>query len=197
VWTDGSETCRKTESNVGKLPSGQSECPIARFHGTLLNRLVSNIARSDVMSVKLYRTALNWSVRLSALLTLALIVCAVTGCRRGPTNKSQQTQVVYTAVTNPVRELCTDDSESRTESFSVPVVRFEGSRILLNSAEVSAKSLREWALQKYGNLPEKVIRVQFSDDDQHAANQALLPIVTALPDLHVRRAPFSFSCHKL
>jgi hypothetical protein len=42
---------------------------------------------------------------------------------------------------NPIGEMCTDDSESRTEYFDVPVVRFEGPRILLNGVTTSANDL--------------------------------------------------------
>jgi hypothetical protein len=121
------------------------------------------------------------------------------GCRKvgEPAQKSQMPHVAFMTMTNPVRELCTDDTESRTDYFSVHVVRFENPHIWLDGKTMTADSLRKWTLQTYGLLPEKVLRVQFSDKDEPMATQVLLPIVAALPDIQVRRAPFSFTCPKL
>ena len=90
-----------------------------------------------------------------------------------------------------------DDSESRTEYFSVHIVRFVGPQIWLDGTTVTSEALRRWTIQRYGNLPEKVLRVQFSDIDEQAATKALLPIVATLPDVHIRRAPYPFDCPKL
>jgi hypothetical protein len=121
------------------------------------------------------------------------------GCRKvyDPAKKPQMSQVAFLVVTNPVRELCTDDTGSKTDYFNVHLVRFENLRIWLDGKTTTADSLRKWTLQTYRHLPEKVLRVQFSDKDEPMATQVLLPIVAALPDIQVRRVSFSFTCPKL
>jgi len=127
-----------------------------------------------------------------------LISSVVLGCWKANTpRETQGAQVPYEFVANPVGEMCTDDTESRTEYFNVPVVRFEGSRIELNGTATSANDLREWALKKYANLPEQAVWVQFSQESKPTADRALLPIAMALPRLQIRRAEFAFSCPKL
>lgn len=54
----------------------------------------------------------------------------VLGCwKKAAIERTQDAQIAYRPVLNPIGEMCTDDSESRTEYFNVPVVRFEGSGI--------------------------------------------------------------------
>jgi hypothetical protein len=127
-----------------------------------------------------------------------LISSTVTGCRKETViKKAQETQVPYQAVANPIGEMCTDDSESRTEYFDVPVVRFEGPRILLNGVTTSANDLLAWAQKRCTKLAEQALWVQFSSDNKLSADRALLPVAKALPRLQIRRADFNFSCPKL
>lgn len=131
-------------------------------------------------------------------LVASLLLTLGGGCSQGNyARKAQKSQVAYTIISDPVRELCTDDSESRTEYFSVHLVRFVGPLVWLDGTPVTAEALQRWTIQKYGNLPEKVLRVQFSQADEHAATQALIPILASLPDVHIRRAPYPFTCPKL
>ena len=150
------------------------------------------------MSARRCGIGVNRSIRTTVFVTTLSVLLGAVGCRKSDSGRrTQPARVAYTVITNPVRELCTDDSESRSEFFSVNLVRFEGRKIRLDGTEVTSEYLRQWTLRKYENLPEQVLRVQFQDRDEQFANQALLPIVTALPQLHVRRAPFAFSCPKL
>jgi hypothetical protein len=121
----------------------------------------------------------------------------VIGCWKGAnTQTAQVTQVPYRPVANPIAEMCTDDTESITDYFNVPVIRFEGPRIELNGTSTSANDLLTWALKRYTNLPEQAVWVQFSPENKPTADQALLPIVKALPRLQIRRADFNFRCPK-
>lgn len=142
---------------------------------------------------------LQSNARLAALyLGCCLAPSVFIGCWKGTvTEGSQAPQVLYRPVTNPIAEMCTDDTESRTDYFNVPVIRFEGSRIELNGTSTSANDLLTWALKRYTNLPEQAVWVQFLPDNKLAADQALLPIVKALPRLQIRRADFNFTCPKL
>lgn len=137
--------------------------------------------------------------RLTALIsTSCLISSVVIGCGKWTvTERTQSAEVPYLSVANPVAEMCTDDTGSRTDYFNVPNVRFEGSRILLNGTTTSANDLLAWALKKYTNLPEQAMWVQFSPENKLTADQALLPIAKALPRLQIRRAEFMFFCPKL
>jgi hypothetical protein len=120
------------------------------------------------------------------------------GCRKETISaRSQAPQVLYRPVANPTAEMCTDDTESRTDYFNVPVIRFNASRIELNGASTTANDLLTWAVAKYANLPEQAVWVQFLPSNQVAADQALLPIVKALPRLQIRRADFNFRCPQL
>jgi hypothetical protein len=105
--------------------------------------------------------------------------------------------VPYQAVANPIWEMCTDDTGSRTEYFNVPVVRFEGPRILLNGVTTSADDLLAWAQKRYSKLAEQAVWVQFSSDNTLSVDHALLPIAEALPRLQIRRVDFNFNCAKL
>jgi hypothetical protein len=100
---------------------------------------------------------------LSALIfAYCLVFGTVTGCRKETAiRRTQETRVPYLAVANPIREMYTDDSESRTEYFDVPVVRFEGPRILLNGVTTSANDLLTWAQKRYTKLAEQAVWVQF------------------------------------
>jgi hypothetical protein len=141
---------------------------------------------------------LERNVQTILLVTVACTIFGAIGCKSGrTTRRMEQPRVPYSDIENPARELCMDDSESPTPYFDVHVARFEGSEILLDEKLVTPKSLREWVLREYGNMPEQVLRVQFKDEDEQVVSQALRPLVKAMPNLHVRRAPFSFSCPKL
>jgi len=137
--------------------------------------------------------------KLTAITTAFLIALGnVIGCRNeNGTQGTAEVQVSYRAVQNPVSEMCTDDSESRTEYFNVPLVRFDGPRISLNGRPTSASELLAWAQAKYTNLPEQAVSVQFSPDNKVNADNVLLPIAEALPRLQLRRADFTFRCPKL
>ena len=137
--------------------------------------------------------------RLVALyLGCCLAFSVFTGCRKETvTEGSQAPRVLYRPVADPTAEMCTDDSESRTDYFNVPVIRFDGSRIELNGTSTTANDLLTWAVGRYTNLPEQAVWVQFSPENRPTADQALIPIVRALPRLQVRRADFNFTCPKL
>lgn len=151
------------------------------------------------MRVKLCMTRVRSSSRLAAMAVASLLIPnVVLGCSKAGTRQEpRQPRLVYQSVANPVREMCTDDTESRTEYFNVPVVRFEGSIIRLNGLVTSANDLREWALRKYKNLPEQAVWVQFTQENQNTADDALVPIHMALPRLQIRRTEFTFVCPKL
>jgi hypothetical protein len=150
------------------------------------------------MNLKLWMRV-DHGTRIAALTVAScLILSVVLGCRKEKAlQESQQPKVTYRSVANPLLEMCTDDSESRTEYFNVPVVRFEGSAIRLNGKSTSANDLQDWAMRKYRNLPEQAVWVQFLDVDEVSADQALLPIAMVLPSLQIRRADFSFYCPRL
>jgi hypothetical protein len=150
------------------------------------------------MHVRHCEEGINQNSRFVLLALSLLVSLGNTGCRKVKiVQETPRARVAYTAITNPVEELCTDDSGSRTGYFSVHLVRIAGSRIWLDGTAITSEALRQWTVQTYGQLPEKVLRVQFADADEQAATQALLPIIEQLPDLRVRRAPFSFTCPKL
>jgi hypothetical protein len=104
---------------------------------------------------------------------------------------------MFEEVQNPLRELCTDDTLSRTEYVNVPLVRMEGTKIALNGASVSAKDLLDWAQKKYKNLPEQALWVQGVPDNSAIAERVLLALVQSLPHLQLRKVAPQFACPKL
>jgi len=105
-----------------------------------------------------------------------------------------QAQVVFEPVTDPVRELCTDDSSHRTDYFNVPLVRFVGSAMELNGRPSSDRELLDWAQKKYPKMAEQALWIQVANKDQPIAERALLPIVRLFPQFHLRRVDPAFTC---
>ena len=111
-----------------------------------------------------------------------------------PSNPAAQLSVLFVPVLNPVRELCTDDTLSRTEWFNQPVVKFSGRAIELNNTAATMETLRDWARKYYEHKVERVLYVQISPDSRSDAARVLLLLTQLLPDLHVRLVEFGFSC---
>jgi hypothetical protein len=169
-----------------------------RLSGTSIFRMVSNrkVAALGMNSFIYKRPS---PTRLAALtLACGFVSGVVTSCGKGTTTEgTQEVQVSYRPVANPITDMCTDDTLSRTDYFNVPVVRFEGSGIQLNGTPTSATDLLAWALKEYVNRAEQVMYVQFSSENKLTADRALLPIAKAFPSLQIRRADFTFFCPKL
>jgi hypothetical protein len=164
-----------------------------RSYGRGLSRHVGTVAMTSFFYKHPSTTTLT-----ALTFACCMVSGTATGCRqKTPIERTQEPQVPYQAVANPIWEMCTDDTGSRTEYFNVPVVRFEGPRILLNGVTTSADDLLAWAQKRYSKLAEQAVWVQFSSDNTLSGDHALLPIAEALPRLQIRRVDFNFNCAKL
>jgi hypothetical protein len=136
--------------------------------------------------------------QLSLLSTCILTLCLIPSCSPNPPLElSPQVRVVFQPVSDPVRELCTDDTLNRTDYINVPLVRFVGSTIELNGTPSSAGELLDWARKKYKNTAEQALWVQVSPEDRPIAEHALMPLVQAWPRLDLRLVDPSFTtCRK-
>lgn len=105
--------------------------------------------------------------------------------------------VKFISVDNPVAEMCTDDTLTRTEWFNVPVARFSGTAITIFGRGTTAQELQDWAKKYYERKIERALWVQIAPGSSRNAEQALLPIVGMFPDLHVFQVDYGFSCPKL
>lgn len=124
-------------------------------------------------------------------------LCMVVGCSSKPSPEARsQARVVFQSVQDPMRELCTDDSSHQTDYFTGPLVRFEGSTIVLNGVPSSAGELLGWAKKEYGHSAEPTLWVQVSPDSMPVAESALLPLVESLPRLQLRQVNPDFNCGK-
>jgi len=129
-----------------------------------------------------------------------IFVCVSTlyltlNCSSKPSTEiTPKAQVVFEPVTDPVRELCTDDSSHRTDYFNVPLVRFVGSTMELNGRPSSDRELLDWAQKRYPKMAEQALWVQVEPDDRAIAESALLPVVKSFPQLHVRQVDLGFTC---
>jgi hypothetical protein len=113
---------------------------------------------------------------------------------RPPLETTPQVRVVFEPVTDPVRELCTDDSSHRTDYINVPLVRFIGSTMELNGVPSSERELLDWAQKKYPIMAEQALWVQLSPENRPIAERALLPVVKSFPRLHLRQVDSGFMC---
>jgi len=73
-----------------------------------------------------------------------------------------QIRVVFEPVSDPVRELCTDDSSHRTDYINVPLVRFAGSTMELNGVSLSEPELLDWVFS--GSLLSDCERREYRGD---------------------------------
>jgi hypothetical protein len=137
-----------------------------------------------------------------SLIMCALAVCFQGGCQSKPPLQTATTSpiaplhVSFIPVEDPICQLCTDDTLSRTEWFNVPVVRFSGGAIDLFGRTTTARDLQDWAKEYYEHKVERGLWVQIAPADVENAERALLPLVRMFPDLQVRRVDFGFSCPK-
>ena len=89
--------------------------------------------------------------------------------------------VSFIPVEDPISQLCTDDTLSRTEWFNVPVVRFSGTAIVLFGRTTTTHDLQEWAKDYYEHKVERGLWVQIAPGDVENAERALLPLVRMFP----------------
>ena len=134
------------------------------------------------------------------LIICALAVCFWGGCQSKPALQSAKTSpiapphVSFIPVEDPVSQLCTDDTRSRTEWFNVPVVRFSGAAIDLFGRTATTKNLQDWGMKYYQSKAERALWVEIAPGSVGNAEQALAPLVRMFPDLHVFQVEFGFSC---
>jgi hypothetical protein len=137
------------------------------------------------------------------LIICVLAVCFWAGCSSksavpiSKTSPVARQRISFIPVKDPVRELCTDDTLSRTEWINVPVVRFSGTAINLLGHTATPKDLQDWAMKYYEDKAERGLWVQIAPGSDGNAEQALVPLVRMLPDLQVRQVEFGFSCPKI
>lgn len=136
-------------------------------------------------------------------LICALTVCFWGGCQSKPELQSAKMSpiapphVSFIPVEDPISQLCTDDTMSRTEWFNVPVVRFSGAAIDLFGRTTTPHDLQEWAKKYYEHKVERGLWVQIAPGDVENAERELLPLVRMFPDLQLRQVDFGFSCPKI
>jgi hypothetical protein len=165
------------------------DCPaLARQGGPTISSVVSNDWETSQADMS----------RLAGTRICISALCLLAGCSsKSKVEEHPRAKVMFQEVQNPQRELCTDDTLSRTEYINVPLVRLTGTTIALNGLSVSERELLDWAQKKYKNLPEQALWVQISPDNGAIADRALLPLVQSLPQLQLRRVAPEFSCPKL
>ena len=138
------------------------------------------------------------------LILSGVALCLSAGCSSQPSphgahllTPAAPLSALFVPVPNPVHELCTDDTDSRTEWFNQPVVKFSGRAMELNGRAATMEALREWAREYYEHKIERLLYVQISPEARSDAERAMLSLTRMFPDLHVRQVEFGFTCPKI
>jgi len=152
----------------------------------------------------------RWCLHLRAnamnrlLILSGVALCLSAGCSTGPSPHSAllstpaaPSSALFVPVPDPVHELCTDDTYSRTDWFNQPVVKFSGRALELNGRAATIEALREWAREYYEHKIERLLYVQISPEARSDAERAMLSLTRMFPDLHVRQVEFGFTCPKI
>ena len=132
----------------------------------------------------------------------ALAVCYSGGCQSKSTLQTANTNplapphVTFIPVKDPISQLCTDDTMSRTDWFNVPYVRLSGTAIELFGRTTTAHDLQDWAKEYYEQKVERALWVQIAPGQIENTERALSPLVRMFPDLQVRQVDFGFTCPK-
>jgi hypothetical protein len=113
-------------------------------------------------------------------------ICLITSCLLAGCARHPSPGFTLEHVRDPIKELCTDDTFSRTAYINAPFVQFQDSAIRLNGAAASELQLKEWAQRKYSRLPEQARWVQISPTSEPRAARVLASLAEASPRLHLR-----------
>ena len=147
---------------------------------------------------------LRFKAILESKLPLAICTAAYLCCGCSP--KSQpapkassiaEVHVSFIPVKDPVIQLCTDDTLSRTDYFNAPVAKFSGTTIDLFGRTATTKDLEEWAAKYYEHKVARALWVQIAPGSVDNAERALVPLIRMFPDLQARQVEFGFSCPKI
>ena len=137
------------------------------------------------------------------VISSTLLLCLLSACSSKPNVELSQSSPTASASTsfiraqNPVRELCMDDTLSRTEWFNQPVVAFIGNEIQVGGKAATIDSLKESASKYYEHKAERVMFIQVGPDGTVNAERATKLLVERFPDLQVRQVEYGFTCPKL
>jgi len=123
-------------------------------------------------------------VSYSAVIVAALLIA---GCSKKKTDPG----LVFERVTDPVRELCIDDSRHHTREIQVPFLRFD-EHITLNGTGLSEVELSNWAMAYYPKKTEQVLWVKIAPNAKPEAERTLQSIHVRLPGLQFREVDLNF-----